>query len=53
VGGGGGDGGVRWAVGDGSSARCDGNNISNIGGAFPGHSGTGEESGNNGELHLD
>jgi hypothetical protein len=52
VGGGVGDGRARWAVGDGGSARCDGNNIGDIGGDV-GHSGTSEESGNNGETHLD
>jgi hypothetical protein len=52
VGGGVGDGRARGAVGDGGSARCDGNNISDIGGQV-GHSGTNEKSGNNGETHLD
>jgi len=42
---------ARWAVGDGGSARCDSNNIGDIGGAL-GHDGTSEESGNNGETHL-
>jgi len=40
------------AVGDGGSARCDGNNIGDIGGAL-GHDGTSEESRDNGETHLD
>ena len=45
--------GARWAVGDSGSARCDGNNIGDIGGAI-GHNGTNEKSGrNNGETHLD
>lgn len=38
---------MRWAVGDGGSARCDGNNIGNIGGAV-GQNGTSEKSSDNG-----
>lgn len=52
VGVGGGHSGASRAVGDRGSAGCDGNNIGDIGGEF-GHSGTGEESGNKGETHLD
>jgi hypothetical protein len=47
-----GDSASGWAVGHGRSARCDGDDISHIGGRV-GHNGSGKKNGGNGETHFE